>query len=302
MKFAIKCKVDSTTDIGKEPIQVTVDGREFHLVPSEEGLLSELTVLVRIGENEFISSFAPSNEPEKAKWAVMIHVDQQMYDDLIDMIQYIEATLSFLQGVKKIYWEEAERVFIPESEEERRRTDVTNYALHKEYPPDQNIKLTAADFKAIIQQKSKYEHLKMVKLFHREGMREFSSFRYIQAYYNFYFVLEDLYGEGKTQNKDVEKKFKSNQVLRNIIQDMIDNLIKGDRLKSIQNFLTEEKMGLNIDGIIELIVRVRGNLHHFSRKSTKRIGTPLNQADFESMAYLLMAISIKSLIHVSYKE
>jgi len=142
-----------------------------------------------------------------------------------------------------------------------------------------------------------------VKLFERDGMNEFHSLRYIQAYYNFYFVLEDLYGEGKTQNKDVEQKFKSNQVLRSIIQDVLDNVIKRNvnHLQNIQNFLREENKSFDIDGIIELIVRVRGNLHHYSGKSTKRKGTPLNQGDFESMAYLLMGISVKSINQAMYQ-
>lgn len=218
------------------------------------------------------------------------------------MIQYLEATLSFLFGVKKIYWEERETFFIPESEEDERKLDVRSYSLHQQYP-EQKIKLTADTFKEIIQQKSKYEPLKIVKLFERDGMNEFQSLRYIQAYYNFYFVLEDLYGEGKTQNKDVEQKFKSNQVLRSIIQDILDNVIKinGNHLQNIQNFLREENKSFDIDGIIELIVRVRGNLHHYSGKSTKRKGTPLNQRDFESMAFLLMGISVKSIIQAMYQ-
>lgn len=306
MKFGIKCRVDSNTEIGKEPVQVTVDGMDFNLMPSDEGLLSELSVIVGVdNEKNFISTLTPSNEPEKATWALTVDVDQKLFDDLIDMVQYLEASLSFLLGVKKIYWEEPEHFFIPESEEESRRIDVTSFEVHKHYPPDQNVQLSAADFKTIVQQKSNQEHLKMIKLFHREGMREFSSFRYIHAYYNFYFVLEDLYGEGKTQNRDIEQKFKSSQVFRDIVQGLINDLVKGNlqnHLKSIQDFLREEKKSFDIDGIIELLVRVRGNLHHYSGKSTKRIGTPLNHFDFESMAYLLMGISLKSIIQAMFKK
>ena len=82
-------------------------------------------------------------------------------------------------------------VYIPESEEEEKKFNVTDITVHHHYPEPQRTKLTADVFKEIIQQKSKDESLKVVKLFHREGVREFHSLRYIQAYYNFYFVLED---------------------------------------------------------------------------------------------------------------
>ena len=302
MKFGIKCRVDSNTEIGKKQIQVTVDGMDFTLMSSEDGLLNELTVIVGTDKgNEFTSQVTPSNDPAKGQWILTIDVDQQIYNALMGMVQYLEASLSFLSGVKKIYWDEAETVIIPENEEERTKYNVTNFSVTRKYPEGRS-RLTVGELKTFIKQKSKLEPFTVTKLFHRDGMTEFGSFRYIQAFYNFYFVLEDLYGEGKTQNKDIEQKFKSNQILRDIIQNILDNVIKTNRnhLQSILNFLQEENKGFNVDGIIELIVRVRGNLHHYSRKSTKRKGTPLNQRDFESMAYLLMGISMRSIIQATF--
>ncbi len=193
-------------------------------------------------------------------------------------------------------------VYIPESEEEEKKFNVTDITVHHHYPEPQRTKLTADVFKEIIQQKSKDESLKVVKLFHREGVREFHSLRYIQAYYNFYFVLEDLYAQGKTNKNQVTEKFKSNQTLRAIIQHALNTVIKPleNHLQSIHNFLREENLTFDIDGIIELIVQVRGNLHHYSGRSTKRIGTPLNQREFESVAYLLMSISVQSIIQAQY--
>lgn len=293
----MKCKVDSTTEIGKEPIQISVDGTEFTLVPSDDGLLKELSVIVGLdNDNGFISNISPAR-------AITIDYDKQISDKLIDMIQYIDAWLSFRFGVIKIDWEERETFFVAESEEEQRKIDVMSFSLRRRYPEQPRIRLTAGAFKEIIQRKSKDELLKIVMLFHREGIRDFHSLRYIQAFYNFYFILEDLYGEGKMQNRDIEQKFKANQMLRTVIQNVLDTAIKpyAHHLQTIQNFLREENMIFDIDGIIELIVRVRGQLHHYSRKSTKRKGTPLNQMDFESMAFLLMGITIKCIIEEQYK-
>jgi hypothetical protein len=295
MKFGIKCKVDSTTEIGKEPVQVTVDGMDFILVPSEDGLLSELTVIVRIDNPDgFIACIGPSGE-------FAVDYDKQIYDKLVDMVQYIEGSLSFVE-VKKIYWEEPELVYIPESEEDKKKINTTDISVHRQYPEPPRKKLSAGSFKEIVQQKSKDESFTIVKLFHREGVKEFHVSRYIQAYYNFYFVLEDLYAQGKTNNNQIREKLQSNQTFRAIMQDVLDTAIKPhqNHHQNIQNFLREEGLTFDIDGFIGLIVQVRGNLHHYSGKSTKKKGTPLNQRDFVSMAYLLMGLSVKSIIHAQY--
>jgi hypothetical protein len=301
MKFGMKCRVASNTEIGKECIQVTLDGTDFTLEPSEEGLLSGLTVVTRIPQGtDFISQIAPSNYPGVAG-ALSVDVDKQFIDELKELIQYIESMLSFHFQVKKVYLEEAKRFFVPENEDEMEKIDVISYSVQKQPYPEQIMRLTVGDFKDIIHQRGKYEPLTMVRMFQREGLREFSSFRYIQAFYNFYFVLEDLYAQGKTNNSEVGKRFKSNQTLRDIVQKMLNTAIKGHHLKNIQNFLNEEKMKFDIDGILDLIVQVRGNLHHYSSRSTKRKGTPFNQGDFESMAFLLMGLAQFSIIEATFK-
>src|SRR5712691_7566483 len=197
MRFGIKCKVDSHTEIGKGPIQVSAGGMDFTLAASEDGLLRELTVIVGIDgidkEDNFTSQTVPSTEPGKGQWEVTINVDQRIYSALLEMVQYLEASLSFLLGVHKIYWDEAETVFIPENEEDRRKYNVTSFSLKRKYP-EASRRLSIDEFKAIIQRKSDLEPFTIIKLFHRDGVAEFGAFRYIQAFYNFYFVLEGLYG------------------------------------------------------------------------------------------------------------
>jgi len=302
MKYGIKCRVDSLAEIGKEPIQVTFDGVEFTLEPSKEGLLVGLTVIAIIEQGKkFVSQIAPSSYPGIAG-ALTIDLDQQFIESLKSLIEYIDSILSFLSEVKKIYLEEAEHFFIPENEEEQRQIDVISFSLQTQKYPEQIQRLTVNDFKDVLKQRSKFEPFKVVNLFHREGVQEFSSFRYIQAFYNFYFVLEDLYGQGKTNNNQVAEKFKSNQILRSIVQKMLDTFIKGEHPASIKTFLDEEKLPFSVDGILELVVQVRGNLHHYSGKSTKRKGTPLNQKDFRSMAFLLMGLSRFSITEAMFKE
>ena len=65
-----------------------------------------------------------------------------------------------------------------------------------------------------------------------------------------------------------------------------------DNLAQVMFFLHEERKPFTVDGVIELIVQIRGNLAHFSQKSTKRKGHAFNQFDFRGVAYLLQAVCI----------
>lgn len=131
-------------------------------------------------------------------------------------------------------------------------------------------------------------------------MNEYRSFRYINAFFNFYFFIEDLYGGGKTKNYHVEENFKRSIHIIEAIKDTIKEFNEQLNLKRHQtiliDFLELEKLTYTVEGIISLIVKTRGNLHHFSQKSTQKKGHPLNQRDFETMAYLLMSICIRALV------
>jgi hypothetical protein len=73
-------------------------------------------------------------------------------------------------------------------------------------------------------------------------------------------------------------------------------------LDKLKEFLAMEKLNFDKEGIISLIVQVRGNLHHFSQRSSKKKGTPFNQKDFETMAYLLMSICLMTFCNLTTGE
>lgn len=301
MKLEFKCKVESKTYIGNSTLETTIEDKEFTLIPDEKGLLKEIIIKVKLKKpNSVISKISPSSTPG-VKHDLKVKIDEEEKDEIIELLQYLEADLSFSANLKKIYWEEPELTFIPESDEDKKNINVISFAAHKEYPDIEKI-LTLDAFRSIVSNKKKYEFLTIVKSFFREGLREFKSFRYINAFYNFYFVIEDLYGRGKTKNYEIEKEFKKNKTFREFIEWMITKQISGRHKTNIEKFISEEHKTYDIDGLIELIVKVRGNLHHFSSKSSKRKGTPLNQKDFESLAFLLLGLSTRSILQKIYER
>ncbi len=298
MKLGIKCKIEANTFIGHSVLNTEIDGKEYSLIPNDSGLLSEIIIKTKSPDiDKQIAKISPVAYPSPAKHALTIQLSEKDIDEVRKLLQDIESSLSFSANLKKIYWEEPEYMFIPETEEERRNINVMSFQkVNKGYSEATAI-LTIHDFTDMINNRSKYQFLTTVKAFHREGIREYNSFRYINAYYNFYFVIEDLYASGKTKNYEVENELKRDESFREIVEWMMNNKnIKDMHLVNIKRFLAEEHKTYDVDGLIELIVRVRGNLHHFSSKSSKRKGTPLNQNDFESMAFFLMGLSVRSIL------
>lgn len=301
MKLEFKCKVESKTYIGNSELNTTIACKDFILIPDKKGLLKEIIIRVKFNRpNSVISKISPSSTPG-VKHDLKIKIDEEVKDEVIELLQYLESELSFSANLKKIYWEEPELTFIPESDEDKKNVNIIRFAVHKKYPDIEKI-LTLDGFRNIVSDKKKYEFLTVVKSFYREGLREFKSFRYVNAFYNFYFVIEDLYGKGKTKNYEIEEEFKKNKTFREFIEWMITKQISGRHKVNIEKFILEEHKSYDVDGLIELIVKVRGNLHHFSSKSSKRKGTPLNNKDFESMAFLLLGLSTRSILQKIYER
>ena len=129
-------------------------------------------------------------------------------------------------------------------------------------------------------------------------MNEFNSRRYINAFYNFYFVLEDIYGEGKTRNKDIAKTFRESTDFIEITEWMLKGFLKKDNRhnSNIQRFCDEEKVTYDVGGLIDLLQKIRGNLHHYSSKSSKHLGTPFTHEEFESIAFLTMGLALQTIL------
>lgn len=302
MKLGVKCKVESETLIGNSELNTVIDDIEYSLIPDTNGLLSEIIIRVKNSDiDKLIANISPSEYPSPAKHTLNIQLSQKDIDDIRVLFQDIESALSFSANLRKIYWEEPTYIFIPETDDERLNINVGEFTINKSYPTVLK-KMTINDFTDMIKNRSKYQFLTIAKAFHREGIREYSSFRYINAFYNFYYVIEDLYGAGKTKNSAIENEFKKDINFREIVTWMIENNIKDDHLENIKRFTLEENKKYDVDGLIELVVQVRGNLHHFSSKSSKRKGTPLNHKDFESMAFLLMGLSVRSILQKIIEE
>jgi len=296
MKFSLECNVIGKVKIGKQ-ITVRTESKEYILLPDNKGWLSSIKIIKRVANTQkYTSKIEPGEGESKAK--ITIEGDREEYLALVREFQELESVLSFttMGSLRRIEWDVVKEEFIPETEEEKKQVSISGLEFGKEYP-DYPSYLDVNSFYRIVQHKHHYRSLMVPEAFFREGMNEFHSRRYVNAFYNFYFILEDFYGQGKTRNKDITDSFKNSaefmNILRWIMDEYIDKHVK--HRMNIQRFCQEEKVSYDINGMIDLLQKVRGNIHHYSSKSSKRLGTPFTQEDFESVAFMVMGLATRAI-------
>lgn len=295
MKYSFECRVDSKVLIGNI-INVVESNKEYILTPNKDGFLASIKIITKVDNpKKFYSKIEEGNGKVKAK--ITVEADETVVNDLKSDFQYIESTLSFGGNLRRIYWDEAKQEWIPETEEERSKLKVFALSLNRRYP-DVPVTLTNKDFVQIIRDKSKYDCLTTLKSFYKEGDFFFRQFKYVNAFYNFYFIIEDLFGGGKTKNRQIEESFKSSVELKETIKWVMDTQINTHERhsKNISNLLREGNMQNTTDDIIKLLIRIRGRLHHYTSKSSLKQATPLTQRDFGSIAFLAMGIALMSIL------
>lgn len=278
--------------IGKR-IEATIGNKQYVLIPNEQGWLSSIKIIIKAANpQKFNPRVEPGDGQVKAKF--IIERDLELRQELVREFQELESVLSFTTNgcLKSIGWDDPKEEIIPETEEEKAQVGISGFSRKIKYH-EPKTELGEKTFSQIVQTKHLYSELVVQKAFFRVGINEFTARRYINAFYNFYFVLEDIYGQGKTKNRDVIKNFKNSTEFKQSLGWVKANHIDTHKRHqaNIQKFCTEENLEYNLDGLIELLQKVRGNLHHYSSKSSKHLGLPFNQDDFESAAFLTMGLA-----------
>jgi hypothetical protein len=220
------------------------------------------------------------------------------FQDVLDLVQFIESIGSFHLGIRRIDWARAKYEWIPESDDERRKLSLFAVESKLQYPQTP-VPVDPGTLYRLVRSRARLDRYKIPMAFFREGVNDFRGFRYVNAFYNLYFFLEDLFGDGKTKNKQVEANFLASTELQQAVSQTVADFVSPDKSrhrKNVKTFLTAENCDWTPQGVTRFIVQMRGNLHHYSQRSTKPKGHPLNQHEYESIAYLLQMICYRVVV------
>jgi hypothetical protein len=214
--------------------------------------------------------------------------------ELESVLQYIESLGSFWLGISRIGWGEAEIRWIPDSDEERESLKVSAITNKLEYPtPD--VPFRAERLGRLLALRRELNYLVIPMSFYREGRRDFAQHRYVSAFFGFYFFLEDLYGSGKTKNAQVLEAFRTSTQLTRAVayaHEQFETPAMAQNRHELRKLVTALRCEYSPSGLIEFLVEARGALHHFSQRSTRPKGHPLNQFEWRTVALLGVTVCV----------
>lgn len=285
MIFRLTAKVESSTHL-RAPFEVTSAPYLVRVRVDAANKVSHFEIELRV--TNFSEHLPRFSLPEGSLPTLCIPTNP-FRPELLVILQYVESMGSFWFGIERIHWDTAEERWIPETEEEKSEVNVFSHSGNVFYPPRPSF-LDSRHLKRVLDERDRYQQLVVPLSFYREGQNEYRAKRYIAAYFNLYFFLEGIYGKGKTKNRLIRQAFAQSKQLSEaaaFVLIFLDEKGQEHHRRALELFFAEERCDWSTDGLLKLIVAVRGNLHHFSSGSSKRVGHPLNQQEFHTMAFVL---------------
>jgi hypothetical protein len=154
----------------------------------------------------------------------------------------------------------------------------------------------------VIQLQSALEDLIVPMSFYREGISEYSKERFGNSFINFFLMIEGVYGKGRSGNNQLINQLKQSDDLVAAIEGRLSEELysKADN-DTLEQLLKQYGSTRTSEGAIELLVKCRGDLHHYSVTSSRKQGTPLNQEDYRVIAFFIHMVCIDVYVRLHEK-
>lgn len=214
---------------------------------------------------------------------ISLGISEEIRREGHETLQTLESLFG-LYNVKKLYWRDAAIELIPQSELEK-SLDVKKIDL--ELSKSETPHVWKYDPKDV-----DWEHIERLKTplaFFRRGCRFVHNLEYINAYTNFYFIIEGFYSEGDHTN--VESTYLESSELMKAAETGFDASMDSlrDGLEPFFEFYGKDR---SPEGLIRLYVVIRHQLNHFFHEhSGPHTPSPFDQYDYEPVCLSLMHLT-----------
>ena len=267
-------------------VSFDVDGFLFEFYVERE-FIRNIRVSFKIADHELPCVI---NNPEPGI-ALHINVTSPRIHEVEEIMRQIEGMLSFW-GVEAIGIRRPKHEWIAENEEEKKKLKLYNFSVRLEELKDHEIRSVSFDLiaRSIIASVKTKQHNVLLS-FNKRGRVDNKNENYIEAIYNFYFVIESYYAGGKNKNHAVEKALKNSvEFNENINRVLADQEFKTHLPSELRMKYESQYLKKEVDVIIKELVMMRGFLHHYSTKR-KSNWHPDKQHEFRLEAYFLEQLS-----------
>jgi hypothetical protein len=286
------------------PVKGTLRTRGTHPVPLGSHIVSFLTsdsdrvtavsVRVKIDNPAHWPKAVPTNSGP-GKWH--LDVPSPGWDDLRDRLRVLEGLLTSY-GLDEICIDGMSKEWIPETAEEKESLGVTKIQVSNSARPDTEFPLVGfAVMARSVMAVDDVRDLDVALSFFRRGRLDMLSERYIEAYYDYFFVLETLYGSGKARKDALAAEFAASPLLVEVTRKVMhgESLARfiAERPASIQR-INEKYVRATPAEVLASLIETRGFLHHHSAKRPNS-WHPEKQAQFECDAIIIEEIALQLL-------
>lgn len=265
MKIAVKAKVEADLVIAG-PVIAKLYPYEFEIYKENDNLWLKVSKPVKEYEKYLPKVFCKDG-------ALNITIGAEgIFKDLIEWLQYIEAMGAFNIQIKRVYWDRPIFCWIAETDEEHLQTPLAEYnrTLKSGMTPK---RLTEHNLSNIVIYRRQLQNIYIPFVYYKEGKRFFDNFNYYFAYINYFMMIEYCFADGKFHQKEVIKNFNNAQLLQLCILEFLTmpNLRKGDLIwDTLAKECEARHKKMDVDGVIYVLLALRGELSHASSKSQMR--------------------------------
>lgn len=291
----LKIKFEVESDIVLDDYwAISHDGLRYEFVVGDGGRLEYLVVSVR-------TNAYPEIYHENG--IATIHIPA-----IVDMckrrVKDLDISVSAISNVGFAYIKSDEYSieFVPEDDSEVKKIKI--FSFSSSYADQQHGLPVSFDVLArTVFLSSDCAGLDIPLYLYKNSKKHFIAREFRISFYEAYFMIEYLYGNGKTNNRQVCKEFFGSHDLVDAIVKTREDFLFTVREGNLHDLLKE----INILGVIEHIVKKRGELFHQSKKRNETWSPVLsenliNEAIFMQILCSYVSLKISGLYCDRYKE
>jgi hypothetical protein len=291
MILLIEAKIVSDTLIDEELV-IKQYPFTIKLYPDSNRILNRISIEKAVIE---FMDYIPRVEIENHQIVKIEFREGKILAEYEEILKHIESIGALDLGIREIKWDNPTIEWIPENEGERLMLPLPKYGRKHQF--EQIVrKVTIGWLRDTIIFRKQLSHLALPFSFYRKGVNLYHRFEYSEAFLNFYFMLEGIFGNGKTKNGPVKEEFLKSDFLDFAIDTFLNNLDKDNYENHniwLVNYLSTKKNNtINKESIISMLVDKRGELSHFSARSTKNQRNNFNENENQSPAFIIMSICL----------
>lgn len=266
-------------------------GASYDFDLNEHGVITHIVATVAMPDERHWPKVVQNPQPGVK---LGLHIPSTAHLPFVQIeLRSVEGLLS-LYGLEGIDIDTPALTWEPENEEERQRIKLFSFERSSKEIDDAELYPVSFDLVArSILSAWDAREINVPLSFFRKGRIDIRERRYIEAYYDFFFVLETTFGEGKFKTAPLKQAFKTNNKLLGIVTAVLSDahfLREISRNERLQQKHTSCYAGKPAVQILDALIDLRGLLHHHSSKDKHR-WHPEDHQKFELEAKLIERVA-----------